>query len=70
MSATPRMACNAVTTEAIDQLDEVQREALLLHEFLGLKVAEVASHLERSEHAVVGLLFRAKRKLAELLKGG
>jgi RNA polymerase sigma-70 factor (ECF subfamily) len=54
--------------EAIDQLDEAQRDALILHELLGLKKAEVARRLERSEQAVVGLLFRAKRKLTKLLK--
>jgi RNA polymerase sigma-70 factor, ECF subfamily len=53
---------------AIDQLADAQRDALVLHDLLGLKVAEVARRLDRSEQSVVGLLFRAKRTLAELLK--
>jgi DNA-directed RNA polymerase specialized sigma24 family protein len=49
-------------------LPEAQRDALILHELSGLKLAEVASRLKRTEQSVVGLLLRAKRKLIDLLE--
>jgi RNA polymerase sigma-70 factor (ECF subfamily) len=53
--------------EAIEQLPADQRNVLILHDLQGAKVAEAADRLQRSEAAVASLLFRARRKLAELL---
>jgi RNA polymerase sigma-70 factor, ECF subfamily len=54
--------------EAIEQLPENQREAVIRHRLLRLPIAEVAAGLGCSESAVAGLLHRAQCKLAELLK--
>jgi RNA polymerase sigma-70 factor (ECF subfamily) len=52
---------------ALDQLPEDQREAVLRHDLLGMPVAQVACELGRTEKAIAGLLYRAKRRLGELL---
>ena len=52
---------------ALDQLPEDQREAVLRHDLLGIPVAQVACDLGRTEKAIAGLLYRAKRRLGELL---
>lgn len=54
-------------SEALTQLPEDQRNAIVLHHLHGLKLAEVASEMLRSESAVAGLLFRGLSKLNLLL---
>jgi RNA polymerase sigma-70 factor (ECF subfamily) len=53
--------------EALEQLPEGQREAVVLHHLQGWSLAELAGHLGRSEGAVAGLLHRGFKKLRELL---
>jgi len=54
--------------DALAQLPEAQREAVFLHHLQGWTIAETASHLERSDLAVVGLLHRGLKRLRELLE--
>lgn len=54
-------------SEALSKLPDNQREAIVLHHLQGLKLAEVAVEIERSEAAVAGLLFRGLTKLHTLL---
>ena len=54
-------------SEALDALPIAQREAIVLHHLQGLKLAEVANELGRSESAIAGLLFRGLNKLHQLL---
>lgn len=53
--------------EALTELPEAQREALILHHLQGLSLAETAVRLGRTEPAVAGLLHRGLKKLRELL---
>jgi RNA polymerase sigma-70 factor (ECF subfamily) len=53
---------------ALVQLPEDQRSVVELHHLKGLPVAEVAHRLGRTRPAVVGLLFRALKKLRTLLR--
>jgi RNA polymerase sigma-70 factor (ECF subfamily) len=53
--------------DALDQLPALQREAVVLHHLQGMSLADLASHLERSEASVAGLLRRGLAKLRELL---
>ena len=55
-------------TEALMQLPDDQRSAVELHHLKGLTVAEVAKELDRTRPAVVGLLFRALKRLRELFR--
>ncbi len=54
-------------SSALDTLPIAQREAIVLHHMQGLKLAEVAQELGRSESAIAGLLFRGLNKLHQLL---
>ncbi len=54
--------------DAISKLPSAQREAVILHHLQGLKLAEVAEQIERSEAAVAGLLYRGLKRLHELLE--
>jgi RNA polymerase sigma-70 factor (ECF subfamily) len=54
-------------SEAMTALPEAQQEAILLHHLQGLKLAEVASAMNRTEGSVAGLLFRGLAKLHTLL---
>ena len=56
-----RMVCS------LAQLPEDQRQVIELHYLKGLRVADVAEQMGRTRPAVVGLLFRALKKLRELL---
>jgi RNA polymerase sigma-70 factor (ECF subfamily) len=53
--------------EALEQLPEAQREAVVLHHLRGLSLAELAAQLGRSEGAAAGLLHRGIKRLRELL---
>ena len=50
--------------EALDQLPEAQREAVVLHYFQGCTLRDVGLRLERSPEAVAGLLHRGLKQLA------
>lgn len=53
--------------EALAELPEAQREAVVLHYWQGQTLAEVAAQLERSVPAVAGLLQRGLKTLRTLL---
>jgi RNA polymerase sigma-70 factor (ECF subfamily) len=53
--------------EALAQLPDAQREALVLHYWQGWSLAEIGARLERSPSAVAGLLKRGLQRLRELL---
>jgi RNA polymerase sigma-70 factor (ECF subfamily) len=53
--------------EALTQLPEAQREAVILHHLHGATLSEVAQQLQRTEPAVAGLLHRGLRRLRELM---
>jgi RNA polymerase sigma-70 factor (ECF subfamily) len=52
---------------ALAHIPEDQRTAVELHHLEGCSLAEVAEHMQRSKQAVAGLLFRALKRLRELL---
>jgi RNA polymerase sigma-70 factor (ECF subfamily) len=52
---------------ALARLPEDQRTAIELHHLEGCSLAEVAEQMHRSKQAVAGLLFRALKRLRELL---
>jgi RNA polymerase sigma-70 factor (ECF subfamily) len=54
--------------EALEQLPEAQREAVVLHHLRGLSLAQLAGQLDRSEAAAAGLLHRGIKRLRELLR--
>src|SRR5207302_903468 len=54
--------------EALEQMPENQRRAILLREWQGLSYREIASELELSQGAVEMLIFRARRTLASALE--
>ena len=53
--------------DALAQLTDNQRRAILLREWQGLSYREIAAELETTESAVETLLFRARRTLARRL---
>jgi RNA polymerase sigma-70 factor (ECF subfamily) len=53
--------------DALLQLPEPQREAIVLHHLQGCTLAETARHLGRTDAAVAGLLHRGLKKLRELM---
>jgi RNA polymerase sigma-70 factor, ECF subfamily len=55
--------------EALRDLPELQRRAVLLREWQGLSYKEIATVLAVSQSAVEMLLFRGRRSLAEALDG-
>ena len=57
-------------SNALEALEEGQREAILMHYIQGYKLAEVAAHLNRSVSAIGGLLHRGLRKLRGALSPG
>jgi RNA polymerase sigma-70 factor (ECF subfamily) len=54
--------------DALDQLPAIQKEAVALHHLQGMSLADLASHLQRSEASVAGLLRRGLARLRELLQ--
>lgn len=53
--------------DALTQLPEAQRDAVILRHLQGMSLSEVASQLHRSEAAVAGLVYRGLNKLHDLL---
>ena len=73
-AAQPSPSQNAVRAEelirlanALTNMPEAQREAIVLHHLQGLPLADVASQLNKSPAAVAGLLHRGLKRLRELL---
>ena len=56
--------------EAMEQLAEAQREALVLQYWQGWSLAQIGEHLGRSVEAVAGLLKRGLKHLRQLLREG
>jgi RNA polymerase sigma-70 factor (ECF subfamily) len=54
--------------EALEQLPEAQREALVLQHWQGLSLAEIGEHLGRSPEAVAGLIKRGLKQLRHLMR--
>src|ERR687885_496943 len=54
--------------DALAEMPEAQRRALLLREWQGLSYREIAAELEVSQSAVETLIFRARRSLAQRLE--
>lgn len=54
--------------DALAQLPEAQREAIVLHHLQGTSLNETAQQLDRSESATAGLLHRGLKRLRELLQ--
>ena len=54
--------------EALEQLSDNQRRAILLREWKGLSYREIARELQLSQGAVEMLIFRARRTLAKVLE--
>ncbi len=54
--------------DALLQLPEAQRDAIVLHHLHGWTICEVAQRLERTDAAVAGLLHRGLRKLRQLMQ--
>jgi RNA polymerase sigma-70 factor (ECF subfamily) len=53
--------------EVLSQLPEREREALILQQYHGWKLAEIAKHLGCTTNAVAGLQARGRARLRELL---
>lgn len=55
--------------EALEQLAEQQREAVVLKHLSGLTLKEISERLGCTPAAAAGLLFRGRQRLQELLEG-
>jgi len=55
--------------EALEQLPEQQREAVVLKHLAGLTLKEISTRLGCTPAATAGLLFRGRQRLQELLEG-
>ena len=53
--------------DALTQLPDDQRDAVIFRHLQGMSLVEVASQLNRSESAVAGLVYRGLKKLHDLL---
>lgn len=56
--------------DALARMPDLQREAVILHHLQGLKTAEVARQMERSEASVSGLLRRGIKILNQMMRDG
>lgn len=65
--ADPDVADRLAVTEALQQLTDPQREAVVLRYFLGLSAEEAAAVLDRTPGAVRGLTHRAVQTLRTVL---
>jgi RNA polymerase sigma-70 factor, ECF subfamily len=54
-------------SNALLELPDAQRDAVIMHHLQGCKLAEVAQQLQRTEAAVAGLLHRGLRRLREMM---
>jgi RNA polymerase sigma-70 factor (ECF subfamily) len=54
--------------EAVEELPEAQREALILQHWQGWSLAEIGAHLGRSTDAVAGLIKRGLKQLRQRLQ--
>lgn len=63
-----RSEMQSVVQHALEQLNERQRMAVLLHKFEDMSYADISTALEMSTKAVKSLLFRARERLRELLE--
>jgi RNA polymerase sigma-70 factor (ECF subfamily) len=54
--------------QALEQLPEAQREALILQHWQGWSLAQIADHLDRSVEAVAGLLKRGLKQLRQIMQ--
>src|ERR687883_1852101 len=69
VAAPPRADDELIPLEdALAEMPEAQRRALLLREWQGLSYREIATELEVSQSAVETLIFRARRSLARRLE--
>ena len=55
--------------QALEQLSEAHRTAIVLHEFEGLEYKEIAKKMECSIGTVMSRLFYARKRMATLLAG-
>lgn len=53
--------------DALTQLPEAQRDAVICRHLQGMSLTEIAAELDRSETAVAGLIYRGLGRLHELL---
>jgi RNA polymerase sigma-70 factor (ECF subfamily) len=56
--------------DALIELPEAQREAIVLHHLQGRSLAETARHLDKTDAAVAGLLHRGLKRMRELMSPG
>jgi RNA polymerase sigma factor (sigma-70 family) len=69
VAAPPRAGDELIPLEdALAEMPDAQRRALLLREWQGLSYREIAAELEVSQSAVETLIFRARRSLARRLE--
>ena len=54
-------------SDALAQLPDDQQKAVELHHLKGWSLAEVAREMQRSKESVAGLLYRAIKKLRQVL---
>ena len=66
-AAAQRRETLARLAEAVEQLEEDQRDVVILRLLMDTPVAQIAEELGRTEKSVAGLLRRGKRKLRALL---
>lgn len=64
-----RSELHQVVRDSLEELNERQRMAVLLHKFEEMSYAEIADVFEMSVPAVKSLLSRAREKLREVLEG-
>jgi RNA polymerase sigma-70 factor (ECF subfamily) len=55
--------------DALDELPEAQREAIVLEYWQGWSLDEIGRHLNRSRSAVAGLIKRGMKQLRERMRG-
>src|SRR5262249_44955183 len=55
--------------DALDELPEAQREAIVLEYWHGWSLEDIGHHLNRSRSAVAGLIKRGMKQLHERLRG-